>query len=559
MRELILKYALKNALDFGKANPKAVLGKVLAERQELRKKAREILPVVEEVVEEVNRMSKEEIEQKIKEFSFIDVKKPKEQKLPELKNAEPGKVVMRFAPNPSGPLHLGHARAAVLNHHYSKQYQGRLVLRFEDTDPKRVMPEAYDMIREDLHWLGIEWHQEVIQSKRLEIYYAHAKELIKKGYAYVCTCTQEEFQKLKLQGIACEHREREVEENLEEFEKMFSEYGEGEAVLRFKSGLEHKDPALKEFPIMRISDTEHPLVKARVYPLMNFSVTIDDHLLGITHVLRGKDHLVNTKKQSLIYKAFGWNTPEFIHYGRLKISQLSLSTSKIKEGIARGEYSDWSDPRLGTLLALRKRGIMPQAIARAMLDVGIKQSDISFSWKNLYAYNREIVEPKANRYFFVAQPVVLLVEGAESFTAEIRLHPDFPERGLRKLELRARNGLTEVLISGEDYQKIKQGDFIRLISGFNIEIVEKGKELRGVFRGFGLEEAKQKKARFIHWLPAEGNIPARVLKPEGENSGYVERNILRERRDAIVQFERYGFCRAEEISEKEALFYFSHE
>jgi len=194
-----------------------------------------------------------------------------------------------------------------------------------------------------------------------------------------------------------------------------------------------------------------------------------------------------------------------------------------------------------------------------MLDVGIKQSDITFSWENLFAYNREIVEPKANRYFFVSQPVLLKIEGAERFTAEIRLHPDFPERGSRTLELRAEKGSAEVLISEMDYKKIKPGDLIRLISGCNVEIVEKNREIRGIFRGFSLEEAKQKKARFIHWLPAEEGIPAEVLKPEGIDSGYVEKNILRERADAIVQFERYGFCRVEDVSEKKALFYFSHE
>ena len=166
--EVIRKHAIKNALDFGKADKKAVLGKVLAESPELRDKVGEILPLIEQIVAEVNAMPKEQLEKDVKQFEYI-AKKEKKVGLPELEN--PGDVVLRFAPNPSGPLHLGHARAAVLNDEYAKQYKGKLVLRMEDTDPSRVDPDAYKMIEEDLEWLGVVSHELVIQSERLEIYY----------------------------------------------------------------------------------------------------------------------------------------------------------------------------------------------------------------------------------------------------------------------------------------------------------------------------------------------------------------------------------------------------
>jgi glutamyl-tRNA synthetase len=555
MEELIRKHALKNALDYGKANPKAVLGKVLAENPELKAKVKEILPLVEKIVVQVNSLSREEIAQAIAGYSFEAKKEEKKETLPELSNV--GKeVVMRFAPNPSGPLHLGHARAAVLNDAYVKRYGGKLILRIEDTDPARVYPPAYEMIQEDLRWLGVEVHEVVVQSSRLEIYYEYARKLIEAGHAYVCECTSEEFQKLKLAKQECEHRSKSVKENLEDFERMFTEYKEGEAVLRLKTGVDLRDPAMRDFPIMRISETPHPRVKARVYPLMNFSVAIDDHLLGITHVLRGKDHIVNTRKQEFIYRFFGWRMPEFIHYGRLKIEGLALSTSKIKEGIEAGKYAGWDDASLGTLRALARRGFRSKAIRRAMLDVGVKQSDISFSWKNLFAYNRELIEPIANRYFFVASPVEVIIEGAPEFSRDVRLHPDYPERGSRKLELTPEQGIASVFIAQSDYEKLREGSFMRLMEGFNIEIVEKGKEkARARFHSFELDEAKRRKAPLIHWVPAQENIAVKVVKPDRIESGVGEPSLVNVKRDDIVQFERYGFARIDEVGDGVVAYY----
>ena len=555
MEELVRKHALKNALDFGKANPKAVLGKVLAEQPELKARVKELLPLVEAIVEQVNSLSREEIEKAIAGYSFEVKREEKKEVLPELRNVR-GEVVMRFAPNPSGPLHLGHARAAVLNDEYVRRYGGRLILRLEDTDPTRVYPPAYEMIPQDLHWLGVAIHEVVVQSSRLEVYYEYARKLIEAGHAYVCRCPAEEFQKLKLAKQECEHRGKSVKENLADYARMFTEFKEGEAVVRLKTGVELADPAMRDFPIMRISTRPHPRVKAHVYPLMNFSVTIDDHLLGVTHVLRGKDHIVNTRKQSYVYRFFDWEMPEFIHYGRLKIEGVALSTSRIRAGIEAGIYSGWDDASLGTLRALARRGFRSEAIRRAMLEVGVKQSDISFSWKNLFAYNRELIEPIANRYFFVASPVEVVIEGAPEFSREVRLHPSKPERGTRRLRLEPEQGRASVFIARSDYEKLREGSFVRLMEGFNIEFVEKGEDkAKARFHSFELEEAKRRRARLIHWVPAQENIGVKAVKPGGMESGVGEAALSQVKRDDIVQFERYGFVRIDDVSEGIVAYY----
>jgi len=550
--ETARRHAILNARKHGSANWKAVLGKVMAEHPELRSRGREVMEEVRRVVEEVNALSREEIAEEAERLeSGTGRRVRRKQELPELPGAEAGEVVMRFAPNPSGPLHLGHARAAVLNDEYVRRYSGRLVLRIEDTDPARVYPPAYEMIQQDLRWLGVEVHQVVVQSSRLQVYHEHAEQLIRMGRAYVCFCEAEHFRKLRQRGEECEHRQSSVQENLREYRRMFSELAEGEAVVRLKTGMELSDPAMRDFPIMRISDTPHPKVRARVYPLMNFSVAVDDHLLGITHVLRGKDHIVNTRKQAYIYRFFGWEMPEFIHYGRMKIEGLRLSTSEIRRGIEAGEYSGWDDVRLGTLRALARRGFQPEAVRRAVLDAGVKQSDISFSWKNLFAYNRQIVEPAANRYFFVASPVRLVVEGIEEFEALVRLHPDYPERGCRRLRLRGSGGRVEVFVARRDIERLSAGDVVRLMEGFNLRLKELGAgRAEAEFHSYELEQAKRLGARLIHWVPADEHVEVEVLTPEGSQSGVAERALREVEEGTVVQFERYGFVRIDAAGER---------
>ena len=169
LQQLVLKYALVNATGHsGQAQNGAVMGMVMANHPELRSQGKKIGPLTGQVVAQVNQMSLEVQQQKLEELGGYQAREKKEEEkgLPELPNADKG-VVLRFAPNPSGPLHIGHARAAVLNQEYQERYGGKLILRVEDTDPRRVYPPAYDMIREDLTWLGVKWQEEVVQRRAM--------------------------------------------------------------------------------------------------------------------------------------------------------------------------------------------------------------------------------------------------------------------------------------------------------------------------------------------------------------------------------------------------------
>ncbi|PKG32342.1 glutamate--tRNA ligase, partial [Methanoregula sp.] len=440
-KEALFLCALQNAVKHGGVpQPGAVIGMVMGAHPELRSRAKEVSALAKEAIADVAKLSPEErlatLQARAPEMiSAMSEKHEKRKTLPELEGAEKG-VVMRFAPNPSGPLHIGHARAAALNDAYVRQYGGRYILRIEDTDPKRVDSEAYQTVQQDIKWLGLGITEVVTQSDRLPIYYDLCRQLIEKGGAYVCTCDNEQFKELKQNKTACPCRGNSVEKNLEFWQKMLDHtFKEGEASVRIKTDLTHPDPAMRDFPAFRILDAPpHPKVKAHVYPLMNFSVVADDHLLGVTHVIRGKDHIANTRRQKFIYDHFGWQQPVYRHYGRMGIEGVVLSTSQMRVGITEGTYTGWDDIRLGTLRALARRGILPEAVKNAMIAIGIGDVDISFSWDNLYAENKKLVDPTANRYFCVPDPVEAKIEGAQPHTAHALLHPSDEARGMRTLQ-----------------------------------------------------------------------------------------------------------------------------
>ncbi len=574
LKERIKKIALLNAVNFqGKARQEPVVGKLLAEMPQLKAKIKDITPIVAKIVEDVNNMDLREQKMTVQRSwpeTLIRKKKDQQKELSPLPNVDKNKVVVtRFSPNPDAPIHLGSSRAIILCHEYAKIYDGKFLVRFEDTDPKLKRPQLmfYDQIKRDLEWLDCEPDKYFIQSDRLAIYYNHAEWLLKEGHAYACTCKSEVFKKLILTKKSCPCRSFTPQEQLRRWHNMLDgTYQEGEAVVRIKTDLTHPNPAVRDWPALRIIDTEkhrHPRVgnKYRVWPLYNLACGIDDHLMGITHIIRGKEHLTNQVRQEYMYDYFGWIYPEAIHYGRLKIAGAYLSKSKIMQGIREGIYKNWDDPRLATFFALRLRGIQPDAIRQLIIDVGPKSQDITLSWENLYAHNRKIIEPKANRYFFVANPLMMVVKGiTHTFTAEIPSHPDHPERGSRKFDVQPSEGITKFWIATKDAENMEEGQVIRLMDLFNImvENTENG-VLRAAFHSQRYDEARKVKAPLIHWIPENRAVRCQVVMPDASVvQGLAEESCKRLQNGTIAQFERFGFIRVD--SNKEGLLqaYYCH-
>ena len=573
LRESIRKAALLNAVSHdGKAQSGAMLGKILGEKAELRSRVKELSGVINSVMSEVNSLSFAE-QKAIVEASWPETQKKEkaeEKHLSPLPNADKYKlIVTRFSPNPDCVLHLGSARAILLSHEYARIYKGKFILRFEDTDPKIKRPSLkfYDSIRQDLKWLGCAVDEEHIQSDRLPIYYEYTEKLIGDGNAYVCECPSEEFRKKIVAKIACPCRDLPAGEHLERWHRMLTgSYMEGQAVVRVKTDLENPNPAIRDWPALRIIDTikyPHPRVGSKyiVWPLYNLAAGLDDHLMGMTHIIRGKEHYTNMVRQKYMYDYLGWAYPEAIHYGRLKITGADLSKSKIVVGIKEGTYKGFDDPRLGTFAALRKRGITPEAIKKMIIDVGIKPHDVTLSWENLYSYNRKILDATSNRYFFVAEPIELKVTQVpkRGFPVSLPLQPDKPELHREYFINPEENSQLSFWIPKKDVDVMEPEKVFRLMELFNIKIEGKtDSSVTAKFVSESYEDVRKIKVQLIQWIPKFTEFPTQVVMPDASiNGGFAEADCKKLKPDAIIQFERFGFVKINEVGEK-LIAYYAH-
>ncbi|MEM3551485.1 MAG: glutamate--tRNA ligase family protein, partial [Candidatus Bathyarchaeia archaeon] len=380
------------------------------------------------------------------------------------------------------------------------------------------------------------------------------------GNAYICTCKPEFFREKILAKQSCPCRSLPPEEQMERWQRMLEGfYREGEAVVRVKTDLTHPNPAVRDWPALRVIDAEkypHPRVgsKYTVWPLYNFACGLDDYLMGVTHIIRGKEHLTNMVRQQYMYKHLGWKYPEAIHYGRLKIKGAFLSKSKIVQGLREGLYMGWDDPRLATFAALRKRGITPEAIKRLIIDVGPKTSDVVLSWENLYAYNRKILDPKVDRYFFVHNPIQLFVRKVpREFKARIRLHPEHPDRGFREYTVKPSGNETVLFwISRTDVEVMSVGNVVRLMELFNIKIEKvEAYNVEARFISESYEDARKAEASLIHWVLIGADMPCEVVLPDASTTAGIAENACRRLKpNDIIQFERFGFVRVESVNAK---------
>lgn len=571
--EKIRKAAILNAVRHnGRADPQAVLGSLLGDNPDLRSMAKEILPSVRQVVQEINSIPIQKLMQLAKESWPAELAKEhveEVRQLPPLPNA--GKyplIVTRLAPNPDFVLHLGNARAAVLCHDYARMYKGKFIVRFEDTDPrlKKAQIGFYDMIREDLKWLGCEWDEEYIQSDRLLIYYDVGQTLLSKGAGYICECEPERFRDFVNTKAACPDRNLATEKHLERWNKMLAgEYKEGQAVFRVKTNLDDPNPAIRDWPAFRVIDTDrnpHPRVgsKFKVWPLYNLASGVDDHLLGITHVIRGKEHLTNMARQIFLYNHMGWKYPDDLHYGRLKIEGMTLSKSKLMKAIEAGEYSGVDDPRLGTLVALRRRGYLPETIRKLMWDVGPKPVDVTLSWDNINSQNRKLIDPTSHRYYYAPEPIATKIAGVpREFVVHAPLHPQHPEMGTRVLTVHPENEGATVYLAGSDKPILKDEKVIRLMGLFNFTPSKfVGDELRGDFIGEEIGAAED--APILQWVPAESNVAVDVVMPDATiKKGLADKGLVHETVASIIQFVRFGFGRVDQVSPDHATVYFAHQ
>ncbi len=552
VRREAIKHALINAYRHGgTADPRAVIGKVLGELPHLRSQAKDIIPLIEAVTAEINSLSQDRQITKLDldyptTLAHLTEKKEERRKLPELEEAEQGKVITRFPPEPNGYPHIGHAKAVILNHKYAKMYSGKLILRFDDTNPAKEKIEYYEAISSGVDWLGIK--PDVIKntSDDVEKIYGLAKRMIDLGHLYVCECNQAIMKENRARGKECEHRRMGIEWSQDHWDNLFSSYRENEAVVRFIGQMKDPNTALRDPTMLRIIDLPHPLTgnKYRLWPTYDLAAPLEDSMDGVTHALRSKEYELRDELYYRILDALDMRKPRLIEFARLTLRGTPVSKRILKSFVEEGWVEGWDDPRLPTLIGLQRRGIVPEAIREFVEGMGRSKSESEPTWDLLESINRKIIDPSTKRYLFVRDPVKLVVDNAPSISVVLKHHPD-NDLGKRQVETRGR-----FYISKTDAERFKDGEIIRLMDLFNVQLTKRGERIGGTFAG----DENIHGIKRIHWVPEDAvqfevRIPGPLFKGEIRNEdsmeivkGLGEPKTRLLRKGERIQFVRFGFC-----------------
>ena len=317
---------------------------------------------------------------------------------------------------------------------------------------------------------------------------------------------------------------------------------EGSAVVRIKTDMTHKNPAFRDRVLFKISDRKHPRVgnKYRVWPSLEMSWAVDDHELGVTHIIRGNDLLMETEMEKYIWDIFKWKHSETIHTGKIAIDGVTIAKSKAQKEVLSGEFVGWDDPRTWSIQSLERRGIRAKSIREFVEEIGLNKQDITVPIEALYAINRKALDEDASRYSFVESPKKLNIENEMSVEEiEVPIHPHKEETREVKLG-------KDIFISEDDWMKYK-GKEIRFLHLFNVALDDKTK----------ITSVENKKIPKINWVSE--NVETEIFMPDGETiAGLAESSIKELKVGEMIQFERFGFVRYDGKRENKYNFWFAH-
>ena len=331
IRRLVNAIALKNASEHsGSTNVNIVLSRILSLKPELKKEIKTLIEEIKVVVDSVNKL---DLEQQIKYLdstyskdNLLDPKSRHEHAdshpLPELE-VSASQVVTRFPPEPNGYPHIGHAKAVIIDEEYARMYNGKLILRFDDTNPTNEKIEYYDAIRNDLEWLGVK--PDIIKNTSDDIKILHelGKKITTNGYAYVCTCEINNIHTMRMQQVECPCRSNidNSEYNQERLDKLFDgTYHQNEAIIRFRGNMQDKNTVMRDPTLFRIIEAPHPLLgqKVTVWPTYDFAAPVEDSLDGVTHALRTKEYELRNALYQDILDRLELRKPQVVEFSRLE-------------------------------------------------------------------------------------------------------------------------------------------------------------------------------------------------------------------------------------------------
>jgi glutamyl-tRNA synthetase len=439
MDELIRKYALQNALKFkGKANPGAIIGKVFAEDPSMKKKAKELSQKINSIVKEVNSLSLENQKKELEKLApeLLEKKEKEERNIfAFLGYKDSDKINTAFPPGPEKYPHIGHAKACLLNYLLAKQYKGKFILRFEDTNPKLVKKEFYEIMQENFKWLGVKWDKLIYASDFMDMFYEKAELLIKNKLAYVDKSSQEDVRLSREIGKPTKYRNNSVEANLKLWKEM-KKADPGSAILRLKIDLKHKNTTMRDPTIFRILKGPHARQgkKYTIWPNYDFQNAIMDSYSDLDIRIRSKEFELRTELQRWIQQKLNIKTTNTYEFGRFNMTGVLSSGRIIREKIDKKELLGWDDPSLTTIVALRRRGFLPEAIKNFVISTGISKAEATLTWDDLIKHNKRLLDSSAKRFSAVFDPVELKIENVPEMHVELHLNPN-EKKGGRKLKI----------------------------------------------------------------------------------------------------------------------------
>nr|XP_020664111.1 bifunctional glutamate/proline--tRNA ligase isoform X1 [Pogona vitticeps] len=492
-------------------------------------------------------------------------------KFVELPGAEMGKVIVRFPPEASGYLHIGHAKAALLNQHYQVNFKGKLIMRFDDTNPEKEKEDFEKVILEDVAMLHIKPDQFTYTSDHFETIMKYAEKLIQEGKAYIDDTPAEQMKMEREQRIESKHRSNSVEKNMQMWEEMKkgTDYGQT-CCLRAKIDMNSNNGCMRDPTLYRCKNQPHPRTgnNYKVYPTYDFACPIVDSIEGVTHALRTTEYHDRDEQFYWIIESLGIRKPYIWEYSRLNLNNTVLSKRKLTWFVNEGLVDGWDDPRFPTVRGVLRRGLTVEGLKQFIAAQGSSRSVVNMEWDKIWAFNKKVIDPVAPRYTALLKDEVVPVNVPEApeEVKEVAKHPKNAEVGLKPVWYSPK-----VLIEGADAQTLAEGETVTFINWGNIIISKIHKDSSGKIASIdaklNLENKDYKKTAKITWLaetPQAPLIPAvcvnyehlitkPVLGKEEDFKQYVNRNSKQEelmlgdpclkdlKKGDIIQLQRRGF------------------
>lgn len=489
----------------------------------------------------------------------------------ELPGAEVGKVVVRFPPEASGYLHIGHAKAALLNQHYQVNFKGKLIMRFDDTNPEKEKEDFEKVILEDVSMLQIKPDQFTYTSDHFEKIIQYAEKLINEGKAYVDDTPPEQMKAEREQRTESKHRTNSVEKNWQMWEEMKkgTEFGQT-CCLRAKIDMNSNNGCMRDPTLFRCKTQPHPRTgnKYNVYPTYDFACPIVDSVEGVTHALRTTEYHDRDEQFYWIINALGIRKPYIWEYSRLNLNNTVLSKRKLTWFVNEGLVDGWDDPRFPTVRGVLRRGMTVEGLKQFIAAQGSSRSVVNMEWDKIWAFNKKVIDPVAPRYtaLLKSQVVPVNISEAEEGVTQVAKHPKNAEVGLKPVWYGPR-----VLIEGADAETLSEGETVTFINWGNLNITKIHRDSSGKIQSLdaklNLDNKDYKKTTKITWLADTDKAPLipttcanfdhlitkPVLGRDEDFKQYVNRSSKQEevmlgdpclknlKKGDIVQLQRRGF------------------